>query len=61
MIDGGTHRAQSNGYLNQKGSFFNMLPIEATTNSPDKRELKLLLESLNFGLLITGLGIWKEP
>lgn len=38
-----------------------MLPIVATTNSPDKRELQLLLESLNFGLLITGLGIWKEP
>lgn len=40
---------------------FSMLPIVATTNSPDKRELQLLLESLNFGLLITGLGIWKEP
>lgn len=38
-----------------------MLSILTTTNSPDKRQLKFLLESLNSGLLITELGIWKGP
>lgn len=38
-----------------------MLSIVTATNSPDKRELKLFLEVLNFGLLITGWGYGKDP
>ena len=36
-----------------------MLSLLTTTNSPDRRELKL--DSLNFGLLIAGLLIGKDP
>lgn len=35
--------------------------ILTITNSPGKKQLMLLLESLNLGLLITGLEIWKGP
>lgn len=38
-----------------------MLSLFTTTNSPDKRELKFLLESLNSALSITGLGMIQSP